>query len=131
MLIRKLKAARVGHDANECSDYQREVSWVAWISFKYPCISKQPSVHSPCSPTLLWMPPQFLVICQRLLMHSDSSNLATLLVSTSGGGLVVSVSTCEAVDPGSIPDSGVADSKRSESRGGYSGAIKMPAFKSS
>jgi len=54
----------------------------------------------------------------------------------SRGGLVVSVSAYEVTDPGSIlrvaifPGSGVADSQRSESRGGYRSAIKMPAVKS-
>jgi len=52
-------------------------------------------------------------------------------------GLVVNRSTNEATDLGSIlgvaifPGSGVADSKRSESRHGYSSAIIMLAVKSS
>jgi len=49
----------------------------------------------------------------------------------SRGGLAASVSSYETTGPGWIPGSGVAESERSESRGGYSNAIKMPAVKSS
>jgi len=55
--------------------------------------------------------------------------------SRSRAALAVSVPSYEATDPGSIlgvaafPDSDVAYSKRAESRGSYSSAIKMPAAK--
>jgi len=54
------------------------------------------------------------------------------------GGLVISVSSCEATDQGSFlcvaifpVGSGVADSKRSENCGDYKSAIEMLAVKSS
>jgi len=59
-----------------------------------------------------------------------------LQLNVSRGGLEVSVSSYVTTGPGSIlgdaifPRSKVADSKRSESRSGYSSAIKMPAVKS-
>jgi len=57
-------------------------------------------------------------------------------LQASRGDLAVSMSSYETTGPGSIlgvaifPGSGVADSKRSDSRDGSSSAIKMPAVKS-
>jgi len=69
----------------------------------------------------------------------DYGNTSEMLINVrrSCGGLVVSVPSYEATDQDSIfgeaffPGSGVADSKRSESGGGCSSTIKMPAVKSS